>query len=73
MAVHEIRLAIKKGIEVVNTDVKFVVKRDGDTFGTLTISKGSIDWRPKKKHAGGKNETSLGWSQFDEVMRNAKG
>jgi len=69
MAAHEIRLKLKKGIDIGNTDVTFVVKVDGDILGTLTLSRGTIDWRPKKKRRGGKNETQLPWSKFDEVMR----
>jgi hypothetical protein len=72
MATHEIKLKLTKGIEVLNTDVKIVVKRNGATFGTLTLSRGTIDWRPKKKHVGGKNEIQLGWNRFDKVMQEAK-
>lgn len=71
MATHEIKLKITKGIEVLNADVKIVVKRNGATFGTLTLSRGTIDWRPKKKHVGGKNEIQLGWNEFDKVMQEA--
>ncbi len=72
MATHEIKLKLTKGIEVLNTDVKIIVKRNGATFGTLTLSRGTIDWRPKKKHVGGKSEIQLGWKEFAKVMQEAK-
>jgi hypothetical protein len=72
MAVHSITLKIEKGIEVVNTDISFKIKKDGSLLGTLTLSKGSIDWRPTKKHMGGKHETQMSWSAFDKLMREAR-
>lgn len=68
---HQIKLKLSKRIEVLNTDVEVLVKSNGETFGTLTLSKGTIDWRPKKKHVGGKNEVKLSWSQFNKAMQNA--
>lgn len=69
MAIHQIKLRISKGIEVLNTDIVFVVKNDGQRFGTLTVSRGSIDWRPNKKRIGGKNHIEKSWMQFDKLMR----
>lgn len=71
MAEHEIGLKIPKEIEIVNRDIKIVVRRDGNRFGTLTISKGTIDWRPVNAKSGKRGETQLGWSKFDEVMKEA--
>jgi hypothetical protein len=68
---HEIKVKLSKRIEVLNSDVEIVVKKDGSVLGTLTLSKGSIDWRPKKKHIGGKSEVQLTWAQFDRRMREA--
>jgi putative transposon-encoded protein len=68
---HEIKVKLRKKIEVLNSDVEIVVKKDCSVLGTLTLSKGSIDWRPKKKHIGGKNEVQLSWVQFDMRMREA--
>jgi hypothetical protein len=45
------------------------VKRNGKVFGTLTLSKGTIDWRPMKKRIGGRNEVRMKWTQFDKKMR----
>jgi hypothetical protein len=35
------------------------------------MSKGSIDWLPKGKKSGGKNETQLPWGEFAVVMEAA--
>lgn len=69
MAIHGIELRIAKGIEVLNTDIEIVVKQNGAIFGTLTLSRGTIDWRPRKKRLGGKNEIRLGWSEFAKRMQ----
>ena len=69
MAEHKISAYFNQPIDVVNSDLEIVVKRNNKTFGTLTISKGSIDWRPTKKRIGGKNEVQLSWAKFDRRMR----
>lgn len=69
MSEHQVTANFQGNIEIANTDLKVVVKKNGRVFGTLTLSKGSIDWRPKKKWVGGKNEVSLSWTKFDEKMR----
>ena len=46
MAEHDVSLEIPRGIEVGKRDLKIRVWSDGIRFGTLTISKGAIDWRP---------------------------
>lgn len=71
MAEHQIGLKIPKEIEILNRDIKIIVRRDGIRFGTLTISKGTIDWRPVNAKRGKTGETQLGWSKFDEVMKRA--
>jgi hypothetical protein len=71
MAEHKIGLEIPKEIEVSNSDLKIRVRKDGKRFGTLTISKGTIDWRPAKKWRRNKNEIRLPWSVFDQTMKGA--
>jgi len=71
MPIHSVTLNIDKGIEVINTDISFKIKQDGSLLGTLTLSKGSIDWRPKKKRVGGDSETRKTWTAFDKLMREA--
>jgi DNA topoisomerase VI subunit A len=69
MSEHQIIANFQGNIEIDRTDLKVVVKKNGLVFGTLTLSRGSIDWRPKKKHIGGKNEIKLSWTKFDEKIR----
>ena len=71
MATHAIKLKVTKGIEVLNTDIVVEIKKNGKRFGTLTVSRGTIDWRPTKKHVGGKNEVKKNWTSFDKIMRDS--
>lgn len=68
---HAINLQFSKEIEVLNSDIVVIVKKDGEKLGTLTLSKGTIDWRPKNARAGSKTEVQLSWTKFAEVMTNA--
>lgn len=72
MAEHTIDASFRQPIQVVNKDLEIIVRRNGVRFGTLIISKGSIDWRPAKKWKGGHNEIPLSWTQFDRAMEGAK-
>jgi hypothetical protein len=47
--------------ELGKTDVVFEVWTDGEKFGTLKVSKGSLVWFPKDRSKGHK----IGWKQFD--------
>ena len=47
------------------SDVKFQIKRDGETFGTMTISNGSVVWFPKGVSYG----CRMKWKQFNELMQ----
>ena len=47
-----------------NTDIQFLVKRDGVVVGRLLVSKGAVVWRSKHKRRGKK----LGWRRFDKLM-----
>ena len=46
------------------SDIEFVVRRDGEKFGTLRISKGSLVWFPRNGVLGRK----VGWPRFDTFM-----
>lgn len=70
MADHDVTLEIPRVIEVGNVDIKIRVKRNGSRFGTLTISKGSIDWRPLKAKSGKKGETQ---SDLEGLRRGDEG
>ena len=68
MAQHSISVKIPKAIEVENSDVVVVVKADGEKLGTLSMSRGSIEWLPKGKKAGKQSETSKKWADFAAMM-----
>ena len=68
MAKHTINCKFKS-VEVINSDLEVIVDQDGKRFGTLTISKGSIDWRPARKWTARKSEFHKDWSAFDRLMR----
>ena len=65
---YGITLTIPSEIEISSSDIVIVAKQDGKVLGTLTLSKGTIDWRPKKKRVGGPSEIQLSWSKFAKVM-----
>ena len=64
---HDVRFSIPDR-ELGKADIEFKVKKRGVLFGTLRVSKGSIVWLPKGKTYGDK----IGWTKFDEVMKNQK-
>jgi hypothetical protein len=64
MAKHEIRLDILHGITVMNTDIEIEVREDNEKLGTLHISRGSIDWKPRFGHTARR----MRWSQFAKRM-----
>ncbi|MBF6216416.1 hypothetical protein IU436_29510 [Nocardia farcinica] len=61
MADHEVRLSTK-GLAVKGIDLSFDVKIDGKVLGTLLVSEGGLDWRPK--HARRRNPIQIGWAEF---------
>jgi hypothetical protein len=64
MAKKEIHMTIQHPVHVRNVDVTFQVW-SGPLLGTLTLSKGSIDWRPARKQS----TVSKTWEEFSELMR----
>ncbi len=56
---HEVRCTIPKQ-EIKNADIEFKVRRNGEMFGTLKISKGGMVWVPKDAKKGYK----VNWGQF---------
>jgi hypothetical protein len=69
MAEHRVNLEIPGKIEVGHADFKFRIYRGGQRFGTLTISKGTIDWKPRNAKRGKPGETQKTWDEFDRVMK----
>jgi hypothetical protein len=49
-----------------NSDIKFKIRKDGDMFGTLRISKGSLEWSPTKAK---KLRFKIGWTNFDKIAK----
>ncbi len=64
MAQHEVKFSLPKA-EVLHADLEFNVRRNGEAFGKLLISKGAVVWRPKKKSWRGKK---LSWGDFAKFM-----
>lgn len=46
------------------SDIEFIVKRNGEKFGTLRISKGALVWFPRNGVKGRR----ASWRQFDDFM-----
>lgn len=65
MPTHEIYMTMPTKI-VLNKDTEFEVYSDGGALGTLKVSKGTVEWRPKGFTYG----FHLDWEKFDQVMQN---
>jgi hypothetical protein len=61
---HEVRVKIDTAV-VENKDLEVLVKTDGRKLGTLLISKGNVEWRPKGNSVNKKRFT---WAKFAELM-----
>jgi hypothetical protein len=64
MPKHDIDIDIPPKV-VLNSDVRFVVRSDGEKLGELLVSRGSIAWAPGHSP----NAVHLQWERFDELMR----
>jgi len=65
MAQHEVEVSIPTTKVVLNADVVFEVRSDGQKFGELRVSKGTIDWCPSNAQIPAR----LTWEQFDRMMQ----
>jgi hypothetical protein len=61
---HEIKFRIPE-CELNSVDANFEVFEDDVKIGTLHVSKGSVDWRPK----GPSNWYCMDWAKFGELMK----
>lgn len=66
MADHEVRLSTQNFL-VAGIDLAFEVKVDGATLGTLSVSEGGLDWRPR--HGRRKSPIAVSWTEFDRFAR----
>ena len=64
MAKHNLYFELPKR-EIGKTDVLFHVYKDSEKFGSITISKGNLEWYPKNA----KNPYKVSWSAFDRMIR----
>jgi hypothetical protein len=60
---HEIEVGLPAH-QVLNTDLVVVVKTDGKRLGELTLSRGTVDWRPAKHQY----RVSMRWETFNTLM-----
>lgn len=60
---HDVKFSIPER-ELGKADISFIVKRGGQKFGTLKVSKGSVVWVQKDNTYGYK----LGWDKFHDLM-----
>jgi hypothetical protein len=63
MAKHDVRLTLPV-FEIGKMDLVIDIKSNDSKLGTLTISKGSIEYYPASKQT----PISLTWEKFDELM-----
>jgi len=60
---HDIDMAIPPKI-VLNSDVRFVVRSDGEKLGELLVSRGSVAWVPGHSP----NAIHVQWERFGGMM-----
>lgn len=56
-------------VELGKVDAKFHIKKDGKQFGTITISKGDLEWYPYKA----KKPYKINWTAFDKMIEEYHG
>lgn len=64
MAKHNVFVDLPKR-ELGKVDAFFDIFKDGEKFGTITISKGLMEWYP----SNAKKPYRLSWSSFDKAVR----
>jgi len=70
MAEHYLEVKVPQWVEIQRKDLFLKVYSNGELFGTLKVSQGSIDWSP----AGSKRENPhvIYWQEFDEFARSKR-
>lgn len=64
MAKHNIYFELTS-VELGKVDSKIHIKKDGKQFGTITISKGDLEWYPSKA----KKPYKIPWTLFDKIIK----
>ena len=64
MATHNVYATLPNA-QLRNKDAFFKIYRNGKKLGTITISKGSIEWYP----ANAKQPYTMRWLQFDKMIK----
>jgi hypothetical protein len=65
VAEHRITVHPSQPLEVVNTDLVVEVYADDAKMGEVRISRGTIDWKPRKHRIA----WSMSWEEFDGLMQ----
>ena len=68
MPVHNVFLSLPSR-EIGLSDDIIEIFQDQEKFGTITISKGAIEWYP----ANAKKPYKMEWDQFDRIIKKAYG
>jgi hypothetical protein len=63
--VHNVLLKLAP-VHLKKNDSSIIITKDKKIFGTIKISKGSIDYLPKSRK---EKAISLNWTQFDDLMK----
>lgn len=64
MAVHDVSLQVSHPIPIGKVDIEIPVRKGGRLLGTLTVSRGGLDW----KKAFARQSVSVTWTQFAKMM-----
>ncbi|MBU3068537.1 hypothetical protein KOI40_01835 [Aestuariicella sp. G3-2] len=65
---NEVRVKMSGELEIKNSDMEVIIKKNGKKLGTVLISKGNIEWLPAGNSV---NKFRLGWGRFAEFMSEA--
>lgn len=64
MAIHKVKISLPEA-ELGKKDALFEIFQNNKKLGTITISKGAIEWY----RANAKSPIKLSWSQFNRLMQ----
>lgn len=67
MAEHYLEVKVPRWVEIQRKDLFLKVYSNGDLFGTLKVSQGSIDWSPAGSHR--EKPYVIYWHELDEFAR----